>query len=75
MSLFTIQTENFDPILRIDDPTKGGDITFYVNTDEFLKINNEGFYVRGKKLDIDDNEANSVYKAFREFLILSALLR
>lgn len=53
----------------------GSNITFYTNQREMLKISEDGFYVRGKKLDIDDNEAAAVYKAFREFLIWSALAK
>ncbi len=53
----------------------GANITFYTNDTELLKVSSDGFYVRGKKLDIDDNEAKHVYRAFREFLIWSALVR
>lgn len=53
----------------------GANITFYTNQDEMLRVTSDGFYVRGKKLDIDDNEAASVYKAFRKFLIWSALVK
>lgn len=76
--MFTIQQPLPSPVLSISSPPKdgqGANITFYTNQEEMLKVAADGFYVRGKKLDIDDNEAASVYKAFREFLIWSALTR
>lgn len=64
--------------LGIKAPPKEGEgasVTFQTNDKEILRISDNGFYVRGVKLAIDDNEAASVYKAFREFLIWSALVR
>lgn len=79
MSNFVInQTPIPNPALTITAPPKdgsGANITFYTNQNEMLKVASDGFYVRGKKLDIDDNEAESVYKALRQFLIWSALVR
>lgn len=67
-----------NPVLSISAPpenSSGANITFYTNQSEMLRVAEDGFYVRGKKLDIDANEAQSVYKAFRQFLIWSALVR
>ena len=66
-----------DPVLSISTPKEGtgANITFYTNTSEILKVAEDGFYVRGKKLEVDDNEARAVYNAFRQFLIWSALTR
>lgn len=50
-------------------------ITFITNQSELLKITEEGFFVRGKKVEADEQEAASVYRAFKEFLIWSALTR
>jgi len=78
MSNFTIQNSSPNPVLSIGTLPKegtGANIIFYTNESEMLKVAEDGFYVRGKKLDIDDKEAASVYKAFREFLIWSALVR
>jgi hypothetical protein len=64
------------PVLTIGAPPKDGEgsnITFHTNSGEILKVASDGFYVRGKKLDIDDKEAESVYRAFRQFLIWAAL--
>jgi hypothetical protein len=65
-----------NPIIQVGANTPApANVTFYVGDKELLKLSNDGFYVRGKKLDVDDNEAEHVYKAFREFLIWSALIR
>jgi hypothetical protein len=67
-----------DPIFTVGVPPKDGEganITFYSGPSEMLKVASDGFYVRGKKLDIDDSEAESVYRALRQFLIWSALVK
>lgn len=67
-----------NPVLSVSDSPKDenpANITFYTNQSEMLRVAEDGFYVRGKKLDIDDKEAESVYKAFRQFLIWSALVK
>jgi hypothetical protein len=42
---------------------------------EMLKVTEDGFYVRGVKVEADEKEASSVYKAFKEFLVYHALTR
>ena len=79
MSQFTYKTASLpDPVLSISAPPKdgaGSNITFYTGSNEMLKVASDGFYVRGKKLNIDDQEAESVYRALRQFLIWSALVK
>ena len=50
-------------------------ITFHAGPSEMLKVTEEGFYVRGKKVRANKNEAAAVYKAFKQFLIYHALTR
>lgn len=50
-------------------------ITFYNGPSEMLKVTEEGFYVRGKKVPVDENEAESVYRAFKQFLVYHALTK
>ena len=38
------------------------------DTSEMLKITNDGFYVRGIKLEQDENEAKKVYEAFTTWM-------
>ena len=42
---------------------------------EMLRVADDGFYVRGKKVPVDDREAATVYNAFKEFLVWSRLHR
>ena len=51
-------------VFRIDEPQV-----------EVLKVTPEGFYVRGKKVEQDDNEAQTVYNAFVDFLKESGSLK
>lgn len=75
-TIFTSPTMNTLPVFTMSVPDEGNaKISFFTNEKELLRVAEDGFYVRGQKLEIDDNEAASVYKAFREFLIWSALTR
>ena len=40
-----------------------------------LKITEDGFYVRGKKVPVDDDEGLAVYRAFKQFLVYHALTK
>jgi hypothetical protein len=50
-------------------------ITCLAGGEEMLRVGPDGFWVRGVKVEQDDNEAQSVYKAFKEFLTWSQLTR
>jgi hypothetical protein len=52
-----------------------GNITMITGQTEMLKVAPDGFYVRGKKVPVDDKEAETVYNAFKEFLVWSRLHR
>lgn len=56
-------------------PSTNNSITFNVINNEMLKITEEGFYVNGVKVDADNKEAASVYRAFKKFLTSAALTR
>lgn len=51
------------------------DIVFYCNGNEMLKITQNGFYVRGKQIKQDDQEAEKVYNSFKEWLVWQSLQR
>lgn len=40
-----------------------------------LTISEDGFYVRGKKVPVDDNEAATVYRAFKQWMVETELRR
>jgi hypothetical protein len=42
---------------------------------EMLRVAEDGFYIRGEKVPVDDKEAATVYNAFKEFLVWSRLSR
>jgi hypothetical protein len=42
---------------------------------EMLRIAEDGFYVRGVKIEQDEKEAQTVYKAFHQWLTWATLNR
>lgn len=72
--MFVINNPLPDPALTVSAPP-GNNIVFHAGKSEILKVTEDGFYVRGKKLPVDDNEAAAVYRAFKEFLVYHALTR
>lgn len=65
---------NVDYEFRKPDPDAG--ITMNAqNGDEMLKVTPNGFYVRGKKIEQDDKEAEIVYNAFKQWLAWAQLQR
>ena len=75
----------FPEMYVINDPTPAtvlsvtappeNNIVFHAGQSEMLKVTEDGFYVRGVKVEADNKEAASVYKAFKEFLVYHALTR
>ena len=60
---------NSDVNYEIQKPNPDAGITMRANGgDEMLKITQEGFYVRGQKVPQDDQEAEIVYNAFKQWL-------
>ena len=45
------------------------------NTTEMLRIATDGFYVRGKRVNQDDKEAEVVYNTFHQWLTWATLNR
>ena len=56
-----------ETLYKFHEPTKGA-TTFYTGEDEMLRVAEDGFYVRGKKISQDDKEAETVYNAFKQWL-------
>lgn len=55
--------------------TEESTIKFMDNTSEMLRITKDGFYVRGKRVNQDDKEAEIVYNTFHQWLTWSTLNR
>ena len=50
-------------------------VTLQAGGTDMLKVAADGFYVRGKKVPIDDNEALTVYNSFQQWLAWAQLQR
>lgn len=50
-------------------------ISLNANSTEMLRVAEDGFYVRGVKIEQDEKEAEKVYNAFHQWLMWSTLNR
>ena len=50
-------------------------ITFTDGTCEMLRVQKDGFYIRGKRVKQDDKEAELVYNTFHQWLTWATLNR
>lgn len=50
-------------------------VSFHGAGKEMLRLSPDGFYVRGVRLEQDDNEAQIVYNSFKEWLTWAQLNR
>jgi len=50
-------------------------LTMITGGTEMLRVAQDGFYVRGVKVPADDREAETVYNAFKQFLVWAELNR
>ena len=48
-------------------------ISLHAGMDVMLTISPDGFYVRGVKIEQDENEANKVYESFKAWLTWAQL--
>jgi hypothetical protein len=49
--------------------------TIMAGGSEMLRIGPDGFYIRGERVPQDDKEAETVYNAFKQFLVWAELKR
>ena len=68
MVAFTKIKTSTDPVLTVSAPNEPNAVTFFCNGDEMLRCSDKGFWVRGKKVKVDDREALAVYNSFKEWL-------
>ena len=72
---------NMDPISKFvglpPQKDEKSNIIFTTGNDatEMLRVEKDGFYVRGVKVPADENEAATVYKAFKRWLVEAELRR
>jgi hypothetical protein len=72
--MYVINDTKPTPVLSVSVPPENN-IVFHGGQTEMLKVTEDGFYVRGVKVEADEKEAAAVYKAFKAFLIHHALTR
>ena len=66
---------NYDDWLNIHDTNTHDNISLTGGGEEMLRVDKDGFYVRGVKVEADAKEAEHVYKAFKEWLTWANLSR
>lgn len=69
-----ISTPRPTPVLSVSAPP-ANNIIFHAGPAEMLRVAEDGFYVRGIKIEVDEKEAAAVYKAFKAFLVHHALTK
>lgn len=58
--------------IQIVPPYSNNSITFQTNANAetpMLKISPDGFWIRGVKIPVDENEGLAVFKAFKQWLV------
>lgn len=68
-------TNSSQSIVFPKDHVQPGNITMTAGMNEMLRVAQDGFYVRGQKVPVDDKEAETVYNAFKQFLVWAELNR
>lgn len=56
------------------DPEESA-VTFIVKGTEMLKVQEDGFYVRGQRIEVGEKEGEEVFSALKEFLVWQRLNR
>jgi hypothetical protein len=75
MSDFTFYPDDHPMPVMAVSPAPNNSVLIYAGGDEMLRVSEDGFYVRGQKVPVDDSEGLAVYRAFRNFLAYHALSR
>ena len=75
MVTFTKIKTSTDPVLTVSGPEQPNAVTFFSGGIETLRISDKGFWVRGKRVKVDDKEALTVYNSFKEWLAWQQLSR
>ena len=68
--MYTLNQNKAEPTMAM---TPENSTIFYSAGEEVLRVSKDGFWVRGTKVPVDDNEAKEVYNAFRQWLVWQGL--
>ena len=63
-----------DTTISVNDAVQNN-ISCWAGGTEMLRVAQDGFYVRGVRVPADDKEAETVYNAFKQFLVWAELNR
>ena len=73
--MFTINpTPLPTPVVSVSSIPENNSIV-YGGSAEMLRVTENGFYVKGVKVESDEQEAAAVYRAFKQFLVHHALTK
>lgn len=61
--------------METEKTTHKPEIKMLLQEQEWIKISEQGFWVRGVKIEQGPKEAMQVYEAFKEFLVWSTLTK
>lgn len=61
--------------METEKTTHKPEIKMLLEEQEWIKISEQGFWVRGVKIEQGPKEAMQVYEAFKEFLVWSTLTK
>lgn len=73
-SVYVLNEPNPNSVISVTSPPQNN-IVLNTGMTEVLRITEDGFYVRGKKVPADENEAAAVYRAFKQWLVEMELRR
>lgn len=62
------------PKYKFRDPAHNN-IVLNAGTEEMIKVTEDGFYVRGVKVEQGPDEARQVYEAFKQWIVWGSLTR
>ena len=60
-----MEAEEYNLQIKDNQPNQ---VVFTVNNTEYIRVSEDGFWVRGEKVKQDMREAEQVYEAFRYWL-------
>ena len=67
--------DKVNPVLTVSDRLSRSSITLTAAGEPMLEVREDGFYVRGVKLEQDDREAREVYESFKAWLAWANLTK
>jgi hypothetical protein len=69
MKNITQDTGLSDGTIQLYAPNEEASIAMHTGGgDEMIRVTRDGFYVRGQRVPADDQEAETVYNAFKQWL-------